>query len=88
MLVVDRREDQFAFSPGANRAEVQAEVARSHPGPSNLESTAVPALVEIERCKSDRNLAGAGVWCVTETPGSEVLVSLLLERVWGVVVHE
>lgn len=91
MLVVDRREDETAYAPGANRAEVQAQLEQTkghHSG--DWESTAVPAQVEI-----DINLAyttgdavilneGPGVLCVTETPGPSVLLDLLLERIWGV----
>ena len=49
MLVVDRRDDPSAYAPGANRAEVQAELDRHnfrHAGA--YESTAVPAQVEVE----------------------------------------
>ncbi|KAI0823733.1 nucleoside hydrolase [Trametes gibbosa] len=87
MLVVDRRDDQGAYAPGANRAEVQAELERhqfQHTGA--YESTAVPAPVEIEARPATQNESSinGGVPCVTQTPGSEALVQLLLERVWGV----
>lgn len=87
MLVVDRRDDQGAYAPGANRAEVQAELERHqfrHAGA--YESTALPAPVEVE-CRpvtQDDRSENGGVACVTQTPGSEALVKLLLERVWGV----
>ncbi|KAH9935513.1 nucleoside hydrolase [Fomitopsis serialis] len=88
MCVVDLREDPGAYAPGANRAEVQAELEKHHlhhSGP--FESTALPAQVEVERA-SDAQLpnhtAVGGVACVFETPGPEALLTLLLERVWGV----
>ena len=85
MLVVDRREDKSAYAPGANRAFVQAQLERYNLRHGILESTAVPAPVGIE-CQSERkrDSDGTGIWCVTETPGSDVLVALLLERIWGV----
>ncbi|TFY67928.1 hypothetical protein EVJ58_g1321 [Rhodofomes roseus] len=87
MCVVDRREDPGAYAPGANRAEIQAELEKHHlhhSGP--FESTALPAQVEVERASDalPRNLTAGGVACVFETPGPEVLLKLLLERVWGV----
>ena len=49
MLVVDRRDDIGAYAPGANRAEVQAELDRHHfQHTGAYESTAVPAQVEVE----------------------------------------
>ena len=50
MLVVDRRDDQGAYAPGQNRAQVQAELERHHfKHAGAYESTAVPAPVEVER---------------------------------------
>ncbi|OBZ67190.1 Uridine nucleosidase 1 [Grifola frondosa] len=90
MLVIDRRDDQGAYAPGANRAEVQAELEKHHfHHVGSYESTALPAQVEIER-RPSQELASIqhldGVACITETPGPEVLVNLLLERIWGVVI--
>lgn len=49
MLVVDRRDDEGAYDPGANRAAVQAELAKHAFHPSGLmESNAIPAQVEVE----------------------------------------
>ena len=49
MLVVDRRDDPGAYAPGANRAEVKAELERHHfKHAGEYESTAVPAQVEVE----------------------------------------
>ncbi|KAH9948526.1 nucleoside hydrolase [Amylocystis lapponica] len=70
MLVVDRRDDQGAYDPGANRAE----------------STALPAQVELEHPPEQRqtHTHPHGVPCVVETPGPEALLKLLLARIWGV----
>ena len=89
MCVVDRRDDQGAYAPGANRAEVQAELKRHHfQHAGTYESTAVPAPVEVERRPIIEGPLAVdhkgGVPCVTQTPGSAALVQLLLERVWGV----
>ena len=100
MLVVDRREDDGAYAPGANRAQVQAELERHRPA-GTFESTALPAQVEVETAPADAHPVNAnadasaaggpsatsqaeGVLCITETPGPAALVRLLLERVWGV----
>ncbi|KAI9062938.1 nucleoside hydrolase [Trametes sanguinea] len=84
MCVVDRRDDQGAYAPGANRAEVQAELERHHFKHSGAyESTAVPAPVEVESRPAIKGQVG-GVPCVTQTPGSAALVRLMTERVWGV----
>ena len=49
MLVVDRRDDEGAYDPGANRAAVQAELAKHAFHPSGImESNAIPAQVEVE----------------------------------------
>jgi hypothetical protein len=82
MLVVDRRVDQSAYAPGANRADVQAQLEKFHLPHGQFESTAVPALVETEL--PVHNPESRGVPCVIETPGEQVLLNLLLERVWGV----
>ncbi|KAI8993054.1 nucleoside hydrolase [Trametes punicea] len=88
MCVVDRRDDQGAYAPGANRAQVQAELERHHfQHAGAYESTALPAPVEVESCpaikEQDPSVRG-GVPCITQTPGSAALVKLLLERVWDV----
>ncbi|CAL1707331.1 unnamed protein product [Somion occarium] len=91
MLVIDRRNDDGAYSPGANRAHVQAELERLHAHTDGyLESAAVPAQVEVEsEAQADPPSAhvgevGTGVPVVTKTPGSDVLLKLLAERIWGV----
>jgi hypothetical protein len=83
MVVVDRREDESAYSPGANRAEIQAELEKRAFSHGSWESTALPAQVEVENA-AEAKPAGSGVLCITETPGPEVLLNLLLTRVWGI----
>lgn len=87
MLVIDRRDDQGAYAPGANRAEVQAELAKhQYRRAGEYESTALPAQVEVETQSQMHGLKHRplGVPCVVETPGPAVLVKLLLERIWGI----
>ncbi|KAJ6593665.1 nucleoside hydrolase [Mycena capillaripes] len=81
-LVVDRRDDTSAYAPGANRAEVQAELDKHSSHHGNWESTAVPALVETEH--APKNLHPRGVMCVHATPGPTTLLNLLTWRIWGV----
>ncbi|KAF9467300.1 Inosine/uridine-preferring nucleoside hydrolase domain-containing protein [Collybia nuda] len=71
MLVVDRREGKSAYPLGANRAEVQAELERH--GSDLL----------VEQVLNEKPVR-PGVLCVHETPGSERLMDLVLQRVWGV----
>jgi len=86
MLVVDRREDESAYAPGANRAAVQLELDKTTLSHATWESTALPAMVEV----TDTTLAtinsrvASSVFCVTHTPGSDILLLLLLQRVWGI----
>ncbi|KAJ7502815.1 Inosine/uridine-preferring nucleoside hydrolase domain-containing protein [Mycena galericulata] len=82
MLVVDRRDDASAYSPGANRAAVQAELDKHMFQHRTWESTAVPALVETEHVP--KVLSPRGVVCVHATPGPAILLALLMKRVWGV----
>ncbi|KAF8070328.1 Inosine/uridine-preferring nucleoside hydrolase domain-containing protein [Lyophyllum atratum] len=82
MVVVDRREDESAYSPGANRAEVQAEMERKNLHHGIWESTAVPAQVETEQDPTTQ-AAAPGILCVTKTPGPDTLLHLLFSRVWG-----
>jgi hypothetical protein len=81
--VVDRRNDQGAYAPGANRAEVQALLEKQLSVHGFLESTAVPAQTGIETPPTVP-LEDPGVICITETPGCDVLLRILLERVWGI----
>ncbi|KAF9467301.1 Inosine/uridine-preferring nucleoside hydrolase domain-containing protein [Collybia nuda] len=83
MLVVDRRADSSAYSPGANRAEIQAELEKRAFQHGEWESTAIPAQVEVEQA-TEEGPAKPGVLCVHETPGPEALLNLLLQRIWGV----
>jgi hypothetical protein len=87
MLVVDRRDDQTAYAPGANRAEVQKQLDLLGIPHRPWESTAVPAQVEVEQEPQRFSNAQNGVWCLTTTPGPEALLRLLLQRVWGVDFH-
>ncbi|KAJ7124949.1 Inosine/uridine-preferring nucleoside hydrolase domain-containing protein [Mycena epipterygia] len=84
MLVCDRRDEVSAYAPGANRAEVQAELDKHNSPRGTWESTALPALVETEQAPKDLN--PHGVICVHATPGPVTLLALLTQRVWGVVV--
>lgn len=98
MLVVDRRADQTAYAPGANRSEVQALLEWSHQPHGLFESTALPAQVEMESegiyngpdawlahpTVHDGSLGGSrDVACVVSTPGKDVLLQLLTKRLWG-----
>lgn len=102
MLVVDRRGGQTAYAPGANRSEVQALLEQSHQYHGLLESTAVPAQVEMEiegirngpdewlghPTVHDGSLGGSmDVACVVGTPGKDAFLQLLTKRVWGVLVN-
>jgi hypothetical protein len=81
MLVVDRREDESAYAPGANRAEVQRLLDKLHAEDGLWESTVVPARVEVEARPVVEE--AHGVWCVTHTPGPEEILRLLLKRIWN-----
>lgn len=81
---MDRRLDLSAYAPGANRAEVQAELDKHSSPHGAWESTAVPALIETEQ--APRAVVAQGVICVYATPGPAMLLKLLTKRVWGVVV--
>lgn len=78
MLVVDHRQDGI-FSPGDNRARVQEE--------GNVEKyrTAVVQTLEVDpREHQDELLMGVqDVAVVIDTPGPDVLVRAMLNRIWG-----
>ena len=80
MLVVDKRDSQNTCAPGTNYAEVQVGPERHLDSPL---SAAVPTQVDVEH-PADPQIKGQGVACVVETPGSEKLLKMMLERVWGV----
>ncbi|KAJ8518201.1 hypothetical protein ONZ45_g4704 [Pleurotus djamor] len=86
MLVVDRREDETAYAPGANRAHVQAELERlTQHDHGEWESTALPARVEIEALPNKLTTRpDTLVQCVVATPGPDLLLKFLVQRVWGV----
>jgi hypothetical protein len=83
MLVVDRRADEGLYAPGANRAEVQAQLEKLH---LHHESLALPAQVETDR-PAEMQTSTQGIACIVKTPGREVLLHFLLERVWGITVN-
>ncbi|PFH52035.1 hypothetical protein AMATHDRAFT_141159, partial [Amanita thiersii Skay4041] len=83
MLVVDRRADSMAYTPGQGREVLQQELDRLGIPHGTWESTALPAPVEVENA-ADSVPAGSGVPCVIETPGPLALLQLLLNRIWGV----
>ena len=78
MLVVDRRDDVGAYAPGDNRSHVYQALDPLHVSHGPF----VPAPVlgdDIGERKAD-----VGVFTLVETPGSQVCLELLLQRVWGV----
>ena len=86
MLVVDRREDEGAYDPGANRAAVQAELEKHGFHSSGaLEANALPAQVEVEALPQPTQQSRTnGVPVVNVTPGPVALLRLLCARVWGI----
>ncbi|OAX42300.1 nucleoside hydrolase [Rhizopogon vinicolor AM-OR11-026] len=94
MFVVDRRDENTAYAPGANRSEVQAQLDLRQLGHGLLESAALPARVDIEEPSLSvggdevglQAVSGQrkGVACLVETPGPSVLLQLLMSRVWGI----
>jgi inosine-uridine nucleoside N-ribohydrolase len=83
MFVTDRRVENTVYAPGANRAEVQAQLDLRQLGHGLLESTALPARVEVEDPGLEQRQQ-RGVACLVETPGPSVLLQLLTRRVWGI----
>ncbi|KAK7472934.1 hypothetical protein VKT23_001039 [Stygiomarasmius scandens] len=84
MLVIDRRQDESAYAPGANRAEVQDKLEKTAKEKGHHPHEDFPVQVQVESAAEVNKSDAAGVLCVTETPGPEVLLRVLLERVWGV----
>ncbi|GAW00327.1 nucleoside hydrolase [Lentinula edodes] len=90
MVVVDKRQDKTAYAPGANRAEVQAQLEQTRfSSGGNLESVALPVPAQVEVDLTSKMIHKTdgdhrGVWCITETPGPDALLETLLARVWGV----
>jgi len=77
MLVVDRRVDESAYAPGANRAAVQLDLDKT------TLKTSFSAQVEANGPTITKSSVVRSVFCVTETPGPGSLLQLLLRRVWG-----
>lgn len=96
MCVVDRRDDKGAYSPGANRARVQAELQRriaagsaEAGGFGSVEPVAVPARVEVDAelsrpCEDEQE----GVPVAEGTPGAEALLQIMMKRIWHVKVEK
>jgi hypothetical protein len=71
MLVVDRRDEEGTSASGENRAYAQEELSKLSAG---HQPVAIPVRVEVE----------GGVAVVVQTPGQDVIMELLLKRIWGV----
>jgi hypothetical protein len=96
MCVVDRRMDDGAYEPGANRSLVQDKlekraVALTTPAPVEVETAADAAMLNSKNAHDSANVGSdaqssiaAGIWCIDRTPGPTALLTVLLERVWGV----
>ncbi|THV06747.1 nucleoside hydrolase [Dendrothele bispora CBS 962.96] len=84
MLVVDRRQDESAYALGANRAEVQAKLEKTAKERGHHPHEDFPVQVQVESATEVNKSDAVGVLCVTDTPGPEALLNMLLERVWGV----
>ncbi|THH15642.1 hypothetical protein EW146_g4868 [Bondarzewia mesenterica] len=83
MCVVDRRDDKGAYAPGANRAAVQAALERQQLKHGPFESIALPAQVVVEEQSQTKQTKGEGVPTIKATPGSDVLVDMILKRLWN-----
>lgn len=70
MLVVDRREDESAYAPGANRSEAQKNEDDLHHNE------------DLGKQQSNGSSI-AGVQWILQTPGSQALLRQLLQRVWN-----
>ena len=79
---MDRRLDKSAYAPGANRAKDQ-DALQGRSQARSLKSTAASAQVGLESIPKELKSIGNGVACIVATPGPDVLLNLLLERVWG-----
>ncbi|KDR75339.1 hypothetical protein GALMADRAFT_227002 [Galerina marginata CBS 339.88] len=73
MLVVDRREDESAYPLGANRSEAQRD-------PNGVfHNTKLPETgINTTQVYLDQ-----GILCIQATPGPDILLKLLLDRIWG-----
>jgi phage tail sheath protein FI len=76
MVVIDRREDEGAYAPGANRAQVQAELIKGQfPMAGELESHAVPARVEVadrdQAATANTTIHGGSLTDIESTTGTD-----------------
>jgi hypothetical protein len=82
MLVVDRRLDDDAYAPGDNRAYVQDQLDKGNVKHGPFEAAVIPAPIGID--EPMENKGGLGVFTIVQTPGPDVILNLLLKRIWGV----
>lgn len=82
VLVVDRRH-VGVYAPGDNRSHVQQVLDHSRVSHGTLESATVPAPV-LKEYDVGKKKPDVGVFTVVETPGPQVCLEFLLQRVWGV----
>lgn len=83
MLVVDRRDEVGAYAPGDNRSHVQQMLDRPNVSHGPFEPAAVPVPVLEVNTRREKK-TDIGIFTLVETPGSQVCLELLLQRVWGI----
>jgi len=83
MLVVDRRDDVGAYALGDNRSVKYAsdQLHVSH-GPFGSAVVPVPVIEEGDIGKEKNQ--DVGVFTLVETPGPQICLELLLQRIWGI----
>lgn len=86
LVVLDRPKKLGAYATGESSSKLQEGLERHRPTDEGLKSRVVPAQVQVED-KEGTQKSGQGVACVTQTPGPDVLLDLLLKRVWGISVN-
>lgn len=77
----EQAEEPGRFGIGDNRAEADAAFRRA------LLEHNIPAPVQQEsatEAETAYHPVAKGIACVTETPGADVLLRSMLERIWGV----
>lgn len=80
---MDRRAEQSAYALGANRSQVQVQLER-HLQDQSDKLTPTQDNDEQQETKVGFNDIQSGVYCIDKTPGTDALVKLLFNRVWGV----